>query len=196
MSSFRLLFLSVLLVGCAVDQTAPRQVRRVSVLNYLNALSDVPNVIRFGSEFSFGIIDTDTDLAAFAGLPDNPKASIACIDGTDAFQSADIQISGVRSDVLKFIAKSGDMHLDVYRLSTFEGFCVSDPIAHGVGRISYHDNDYFETGGGNNTYGWQMGGPVNLTNGQSANLFAHNLWQLLPNGTFRRIYRQVKLSSL
>ena len=36
--------------------------------------------------------------------------------------------------------------------------------------------------------------PVTLTDGSVSNLMAHNLWQLLPNGLFRRIYRQVKLS--
>jgi hypothetical protein len=197
MRTYPPLFLLVTLIaGCAVDTTEPGlSPPRAAHFSYSNASLDQPNVVRFRDQFAFGIVDLETDLVAFAGLPDNPKTSIDCDNGSDAFQLANITESGLRSDAIKFIAKSADMNLDVYRLSTFEGFCVSDQLAHGVGRISYHDNDLFETGGGNDTFGWQMGGPVTLSTGGSANLLAHNLWQLLPNGSFRRIYRQVKLSS-
>ena len=170
----------------------PDQVR----LSVVASNAESPNVIRFSNNtFSFGIIDTKTDLVAFAGLPNNPKNATACDNGTDdSYSFVDIHEAGVRQDAIKFMAKGNDVNLDVYRLSTFEGFCVSNTIAHGVGKISYHDNDFFETGGGNNTFGWHMDGPVTLTDGSVSNLMAHNLWQLLPNGLFRRIYRQVKLS--
>ena len=196
MRSYPLLLITSLTIACASDSTAPLRVPDQVRLSVVASNAESPNVIRFSNNtFSFGIIDTKTDLVAFAGLPNNPKNATACDNGTDdSYSFVDIHEAGVRQDAIKFMAKGNDVNLDVYRLSTFEGFCVSNTIAHGVGKISYHDNDFFETGGGNNTFGWHMDGPVTLTDGSVSNLMAHNLWQLLPNGLFRRIYRQVKLS--
>ena len=189
-----LLLLTPFAFGCAVDTTEPPAVPLQPQLSVAAAPTDLPNVIRFRDVFVFGIIDPNTDLWAFAGLPDNPKQATECGGPDGSYAVVDIQNVGVRKEVLKVIAKGDQVNLDVYRLSTFVDICTSTPIAHGKGSISYHDNDFFETGGGNNTFGWWMGGPVTLATGGTANLLAHNLWQLLPNGTFRRVFRQVKLS--
>jgi hypothetical protein len=196
MRSYPLLLITSLTLACAVDNTGPRPMANQVRLSITGANPDGPNVIRFrSSNFAFGIIDLNTDLLAIAGLPDNPKNATECPNGTDnSYSVVDVHEAGVRQDAIKFMANSSDVNLDVYRLSTFDEICTSNTIAHGVGRISYHDNDFYETGGGNNTFGWHMGGPVTLTNGSSVTLLAHNQWQLLPKGLYRRIYRQVKLS--
>jgi hypothetical protein len=197
MHRYPILLVSALALGCTADTTAPISAPFGVRLSIVGAANDQPNVVRYQTQFAAGIIDTKTDLLAFAGLPNNPKQALGCIGGTDAsYGVLSVQDVGVMHDALREIAKADGVNLDVYRLSTFEGFCVSDPVAHGTGRVVYHDNDFYETGGGNNTFGWDMGGEVTLagTNGATANLLAHNLWQLLPTGTFRRILRQVTLS--
>lgn len=162
----------------------------------MNGPSDLPNVFRFRDVWVFGIIDTKTDLWAFAGLPENVKQAVECENGTDdSYAVADIQLAGVRDEVIKAIIRNTDVTLNVYRFSTFEGICVSDPIATGRGTMKYHDNDLFWVPGDRrNTFGWWMGGPVTLTTGGSVNLMAHNLWYITPDGTLQRQFRQVILS--
>jgi hypothetical protein len=58
----------------------------------------------------------------------------------------------------------------------------------------YVDNDAFITANGSNAWGYRMGGEVSLVGGGSAHLLAHNRFQILPDGTFRRVFRQVRLN--
>lgn len=187
-----LLLLTPFAVGCAVDTTAPRPVPFQSRLSVVAASEESPKIMRFRDQFVFGILDTKTDLLGIAGLPDDISRSVDC-GGTDPFAVVDFKQVTVRDEIIHWLVRGHDVNLDVYKLSTFEGICTSPRVAHGKGTIKYHDNDLFETGK-ENTFGWWAGGPVTLASGGSANLLMHNLWQLLPNGTFRRIFRQVKLS--
>jgi hypothetical protein len=187
-----LLLLTPFAVGCAVDTTGPRPIPFQSRLSVAAASEESPKIMRFRDQFVFGILDTKTDLIAFAGLPDDISRSLDC-GGTDPFAVVDFKSVEVREGIIHLLVRGEDVNLDVYQLSTFEDVCTSTPIAHGKGTIKYHDNDVFETGT-ENTFGWWAGGPVSLASGGSANLLMHNQWQLLPDGTFRRIFRQVKLS--
>lgn len=187
-----LLLLTPFAVGCAVDTTAPRPVPFQSRLSVMTASDESPKIMRFRGEFAFAILDTKTDLIGFAGLPDDISRSADC-GGTDSYAVVDIQQVTVRDGVIHWLVRGHDVNLDVYQLSTFVDLCTSPPVAHGRGTLKYHDNDLVEAGK-ENTFGWWAAGPVTLTAGGTANLLEHNLWQLLPTGTFRRVFRQVKLS--
>lgn len=188
-----LLLVSSFALGCAVDSTEPPTAPFHARMAAVAAGPEFPNVIRFQDQFWFGIQDPETDLIAFAGLPDDPKQSAAC-SGSEPYAIVDIQFAGVRQEVIHALAKGDEVNLHVYQLSTFQGFCVSSPIAQGKGRIVYVDNDAFVTGTGANSWGFRMGGDVSLVGGGSAHLIAHNRWQILPDGTFRRVFRQVRLN--
>ncbi len=182
-------------LACAVDTTEPRRLPIHQQSASTQAAQDMPNVVRFGSEYFFGITDTETDLIAFAGLPEDPKNWWGC-GGNEPLQTLDFQYVGLLQDAIKGLMKDGDVNLIVYKFSTYEGFCWSSPVAHGKGRVTYVDNNvFFAPVTHGDDFGWRMEGPVTLAAGGTANLMAHNRWQALPNGTFRRIFRQVRLSS-
>jgi hypothetical protein len=95
---------------------------------------------------------------------------------------------------IKALVVNGNANLHVFRYSTFVG-CGSVPIAQGTGRVMYTDSDAFYTGGKNDAWGFRMEGTVTFANGGgTAHLVAHNRFQIQPDGTFRRIFRDVKLS--
>lgn len=188
-----LLLVTPFAFGCAVDSTAPPSAPLRPRLNAVTAGAEFPNVIRFQSQFVFGIQDPTTNLIAFAGLPDDPAQSVAC-GGSEPFATVDIQLSGVRQEVFHRLAKGDDVNLHVYQRSTFVNICVSTPIAEGTGRLMNLDNDLFASGTGANTWGFRMVGTVTLAAGGTAHLHAHNRFQILPDGTFRRIFRQVTLT--
>lgn len=155
---------------------------------------DVPNVIRYGANFAFGIQDPATNLIAFAGLPANPRNFVSC-GGTELASVADVQNAGVRQEVIHALVKADDVALHVYDRAAYRGICVSTPIASGVGRLAYVDNDRDVTGEGANSWGFRMNGAVTLLlEGTSAHLEAHNRFIIWPDGSFRRIYRQVRLT--
>jgi hypothetical protein len=180
-------------LGCAVDSTEPPNAPLHAKMDAVTAGPEFPNVIRFQDQFAFAIADTETDLIVFAGLPDDPTEASFC-GGDEPFAIVDFQFAGVRQDVIHILAKGDDVNLHVYQFSTFEGPCVSSPIAVGTGRVMYLDNDAFVTGTGANSWGFRIGGDVSLVGGGSAHLMAHNRFQILPDGTFRRVFRQVRLN--
>lgn len=190
-----LLLVTCVALGCAVDSTEPRPLPLQPQFAVTQA-QEVPNVVRFGSQYFFGITDTETDLIAFAGLPADPKNWYGC-GGNEPLETVDFQYVGLLQDAIKGLMKDGDVNLHVYQFSTYRGFCVSTPLAQGKGRAMYVDNNVFFSPDltNSNSWGWRMEGPVTLTAGGTANLMAHNRWQFLPNGTFRRIFRQVRLSA-
>jgi hypothetical protein len=180
-------------LGCAVDSTGPPAAPLVPRLVATTAGPEFPNVVRFQGEFVFAIADTETDLIAFAGLPDDPMQSAFC-GGDEPFAIVDFQEAGVQQGVIHALVKGDEVNLHVYQFSTLEGPCVSSPIAEGKGRVMLLDNDVFVTGSGANSWGFRMGGDVSLVGGGSAHLMAHNRFQILPDGTFRRVFRQVRLN--
>lgn len=177
--------------ACTTETTAPRVVPVKPLFSVLAADDETPKILRFQTQYAFVIFDTKTDLAGFAGLPDDITRSADC-GGPDPFAIADVKQVTVRDDVMHWLLRGQNVNLDVYRLSTLEDICTQQPLAHGKGVIKYHDNDLIEAGP-ENTFGWYAQGPVTLAAGGTATLLEHNLWQLLPTGTFRRIFRQVKL---
>ena len=181
MRSYSFVFASVLALGCAVDTTGPRPHQFLRAPTSV-AADVLPNVVRFRNEFVFLIQDREADLLAIAGLPDNPKAVIEC-GGTEElhFAVADIQWVGLQTEVIKALARGADYNLDVYQLSSFRGVCESDPIAHGIGKVRYNENDVFRTSGRTDTYGFWISGPVTLTSGGDAHLLAHGLYQITPD---------------
>jgi hypothetical protein len=168
---------------------------------FVNGPNELPNVFRFEGQFATGIQDPETDLFAFAGLPDSPKMSAACLGGTEPFATVDIQFVGELQEVIHRLVVGGDVNLHVYRLTGFMGFCRSTPIAQGIGRVMNTDNDLLAlTSGfpGADAWGFRMNGQVTLTTavgGGDAHLVAHNRFIIWPDGDFRRIYRKVDLSA-
>ena len=193
MRSSPLLLVSSFVLACAVDSTEPRPAPLHTGLAAVTAAPEFPNVVRFQDQIVFSIQDPTTDLIAFAGLPDDPTQSAFC-GGDEPFAIVDFHDAGVRQGVDRLVAKGDEVNLDVYQLSTFAGPCVSTPIAEGTGRVMYVDNDAFLAGNGANSWGFRIGGDVSLVGGGSAHLLAHNRWQILPDGTLRRVFRQVRLN--
>jgi hypothetical protein len=187
-----LLLVSSFALACAVDSTSPPSTPLHPRLDATAAAPEFPNVVRFQDQFVVSIQDPETDLIAFAGLPDDPTQSASC-GGDEPFGIIDFHSAGLRQGVEHVVAK-GEVNLDVYRLSTFAGPCVSTPIAEGTGRVIYTDNDAFITGNGGVSWGFRMEGHVTLVGGGSAHLLAHNRFQVLPDDTFRRVFRQVRLN--
>lgn len=180
-------------LGCAVDSAGPPTVPLQPRLDVGTAGPEFPNVVRFEGEFVFFIFDPETDLVALAGAPDDPAAAFPC-GGDQPFAIVDFQEAGVRQGVIHALVKGDEVNLHVFRLSTFVNPCVSSPIAVGEGRLMYVDNDAFLSGTRGNSWGFRMEGDVTLVGGGSAHLMAHNRFQVLPDGTFRRIFRQVRLN--
>jgi hypothetical protein len=180
-------------LGCAVDSTGPPAAPLLPRLVATTAGPEFPNVVRFQGEFVFAIADTETDLFVIAGLPDDPTQSAFC-GGDEPFAIVDFQEAGVQQGVIHALVKGDEVNLHVYQFSTFVSPCVSTPIAVGTGRIMYLDNDVFVTGSGANSWGFRIGGEVSLVGGGTAHLMAHNRFQILPDGTFRRVFRQVRLN--
>lgn len=180
-------------LGCAVDSTGPPTAPLRARLDIATAGPEFPNVVRFQGEFVFAIQDPETDLIAFAGLPDDPWQDTFC-GGSEPYAIVDFQESGHRQEVIHALVRGDEVNLHVFQRSTFVD-CVSSPIAVGEGRLMYVDNDLFASGTRANSWGFRMGGTVSLVGGGSAHLMAHNRFQILPDGTFRRVFRQVRLSS-
>jgi hypothetical protein len=162
--------------------------------NFLNGPSELPNVFRFEDQFVALIFDPQTGLVALAGAPADPAAAVPC-GGSEPFAVVQFQDAGQIRAVIHSLVVGPEVNLHVYDLATFINPCVSTPIAQGTGRFMYTDNDVFVTGSGADAFGFRMHGEVTLTSGESAHLEAHNRFIIWPNGEFRRIYRQVRLSS-
>lgn len=181
-------------LGCAADSVGPPTIPLQPRLSAVTGGPEFPNVVRFQGEFVFAIQDPETDLIALAGAPDDPAAAVPC-GGDEPFATVDFQEAGVRQGVIHALVKGDDVNLHVYQRSTFVNPCVSSPIAVGEGRLMYVDNDLFASGTRANSWGFRMGGDVTLVGGGTAHLMAHNRFQILPDGTFRRVFRQVRLSA-
>jgi hypothetical protein len=196
MRTIPILLFAAVALGCSPDPTAPASlISQHPQLALMDATQAAPNVIRFGSQYYFGITDTETDLIAFAGLPADPKNWYGCW-GSEPLQTVSFQYTGLQQDAIKGLMSDGNVNLVVYQYSTYQGFCWSTPVAQGKGRVTYVDNNVFFTPTTHgDEYGWHMEGPVTLASGGAANLLAHNRWEALPNGTDRRIFRQVRLSA-
>jgi hypothetical protein len=196
MRTLSLLILAAAAAGCAADSTAPAALKvQGPAFAVADAGSAEPNVIRFGSEYYFGITDTETDLIAFAGFPADPKNWYGCFGG-EPLQTVSFQYTGLQQDAIKGLMSSSNVNLVVYKFSTYQGVCWSTPVASGTGHVTYVDNNvFFAPTTHGDEYGWHMEGRVTLAEGGTANLMAHNRWEALPNGTSRRIFRQVKLSA-
>jgi hypothetical protein len=188
-----LLLVSSFALACAVDSTSPPSAPLNPRLDVAPAAPEFPNVVRFQDQFVVSIQDPETDLIAFAGLPDDPTQSAFC-GGTEPFAIVDFLDTGVRKGAFHSVGVGEDVNLHVYQRSTFVSPCVSSPIAVGEGRLMYVDNDVALSGDAGASWGFRMGGDVTLVGGGSAHLMAHNRFQVLPDGTFRRVFRQVRLN--
>ncbi|MFL5526095.1 MAG: hypothetical protein ACJ79I_06675 [Gemmatimonadaceae bacterium] len=190
-----LLLATCVVLGCAGDSTAPPAPLLASQSVSTQAGWEGPNVVRFESWYFFGISDPETDLVAFAGLPDQSQTPNGCT-GWGPPQQLDFQYVGLMQEAIKGLMKDSDVNVNVYRFSTFAGFCWSAPIATGKGRVTYVDNNVFGAPVTNgDAWGWLIEGPVTFVAGGTANLIAHNRWQALPNGTVQRVFRRVRLTA-
>jgi hypothetical protein len=184
--------LAAISLACATDSTEPRKlVLRQPQFTSQAAPSELPNVFRYNSESGFGVIDTESDLWAFAGFPyvasDGPRCG-----GSGAMDTFYFQEAGQLQGVIHQIAKGDNVRITVYRFSTFD--CNATPIATGTGSITWHDSDYFVTGKGTESYGVHINGTVTLASGGTATVHAHSEWHVDANGP-RLINRRVLLST-
>jgi hypothetical protein len=167
-------------------------------LEVVDASDGLPNVIRYQDQYAFGIQDPETNLLVWAGLPASPMLSAACLGGSEPYATVDVQDAGLLQNVVHRVVNGGDVNLHVYTRNGFRDFCLSAPIAQGIGRMTYVDNDVFDVVSGfpgANAWGFRMEGPVTFTAGGQANLVAHNRFLLSPDGQLRRIFRKVDLST-
>ena len=195
MRSTPALCLAVLTLACSTDPVAPVAPRQLDLhpgFAVSTNSSGGLNVFRFGGEFAVGFPDVDDDLFAIAGLPDDPNNFVGC-GGTDGFQITDYQLVGLLQQAVNALVRNGHSNLNVYQLSTFGG-CGSFPIAAGVGRVVYTDNDFFVSGTKNRSWGFQMEGTVALASGGKAHLMAHSRGQIQLDGTFRDVLTDIKLT--
>jgi hypothetical protein len=197
------LLASVLVLACQEGPaTAPDHAMPPVVaprFDFMSGPRDLPNVFRWEREnYAVSIQDPETDLIAWAGLPDDATMSAVCkLGGDETFAAVDVQRVGEFQDVIHRIMLAPTINLHVYTLSTFpwtRGFCSATPIARGVGQLVNTDNDAAAGAfPGADAWGWRMEGPVTLAAGGDALLLAHNRWLLSPDGALRLIFRQVKL---
>jgi hypothetical protein len=187
------LFLAALTIACAVDSTEPRHLVAPPRFSSQSAPSELPNVIRYGIETGFGVIDPVPDLWVFAGFPEDLSQSEDCGGPGASFDTFYFQDAGQIKGVIHEIGKGDDVRISVYRFSTFDP-CTSKPIAVGTGSVIYRDNDFFETGTGTETFGVHIDGIVTLAKGGTARVLARNLWHVFPDGTVSRVYRNVTVT--
>jgi hypothetical protein len=192
MRSSPLLLVTAFSLACAIDTTEPRDlVLRQPRFNAQTSPSDLPNVIRYGAESGFGVIDLESDLWAFAGFPYLAAQTPQC-GGSGQFDTFYFQEAGQLKGVIHQIANGDNVRITVYRFSTFG--CDAQPIATGTGSVRWHDSDYFVTGKGTESYGVHIDGGVSLASGGTAVLRARNEWHVDSNGP-RLIVRRVTLSA-
>lgn len=186
--------LSCITLGCTEGlSTGPRDGE--PALNYSNGPSNLPNVFRFEGIVGGALVfDPETDLIAIDGLPDNPADASICGGTEEIANLADFQVSGDLRDVFHVLAQS-ELNIHVYRLSTFESICTSEPIAQGRGRLIINDNDAGVSGTRTNSFGHRLNGPVTLAGGGTAHLAAHTRFLIQPDGTFVVVSEQVHLSN-
>ena len=192
MRPFPLLLVAAATLACAIDTTEPQKIVLQARFSSQAPPSELPNVIRYQLESGFGVIDPQPDLWAFAGFPEDLSQSEDCGGPGVHFDSFYVQDAGQIQGVIHEIIKGDNVRITVYRFSTFDP-CTSKPLAVGTGTLSYHDNDFFVTASGTETFGVHIDGTVTLTNGQTATLTARNLWHVFPDGTVRRVYRNVTM---
>lgn len=185
------LSLAVLTIACSTDPIAPRNMDVRPTFAVTGSVG--PNVFRFQGGFAVPIFDPSADLVAFAGLPSDPNQGFDC-GGNQPIQDADYQFVGLLSKAVKVLVANGNANLHVFRLSQFIG-CGSVPIAQGVGRVMDTDNNAFFTGGKSDNLGFQFEGTVTLASGGTAHLVAHARYHIQPDGTFRQIFQDVKLTA-
>jgi len=190
-----LLLVTAVALACAVDSTAPpRQLALQPSFTSQAPPAELPNVFRYSGEALFGVIDPETDLWAFAGFPDDPTQLTDCGGPGAVFSTFYVQDAGQLRNVIHEIVKGDEVNIHVYRFSTFVDPCTSEPIARGKGSLLYHDSDLLVTGNGTDSFGVGIYGTVTLTSGQTAKLWARNLWHIYPDGTVRRIFRRVTMN--
>jgi hypothetical protein len=193
MRSLQLILVASFVLGCAADSTAPPTSPLHPQFSVAAAGPEYPNVVRFEGQTWFFVQDPETDLIAWAGLSEHPEQSVLC-GGAEPIDFFDFQFVGLLQDAVKGVISGGDVSLNVYRLSTFAGFCGSSPIAYGTGRVTYVDNDIYGSLTRLNSNGIRMEGTLSLAAGGQANLIAHNRFQYHTDGAIERIFRQVRLS--
>jgi hypothetical protein len=163
--------------------------------NYSNGPSNLPNVFRFDGIVGGALVfDPETDLIAIDGLPDNPGDASICGGTEEIANLANFQVSGDLSGVFHVLAQS-ELNIHVYRLSTFESICTSEPIAQGRGRLIINDNDAAVSGTRTNSFGHRLIGPVTLADGSTAQLAAHSRFLIKQDGSFEVASQKVQLSN-
>lgn len=172
--------------GLASSSAAPQS-------SFSNGPSTLANVFRFEGVVGGGfILDPETDLILFAGLPDDPADASVC-GGTQDFDLGDIQLVGLLREVVQALIHA-DVHLHVYQLSTFSDFCTDAALAQGSGRFILNDNDAGVSHSRMNSFGVRLNGPVTLATGGTAQLSAHARFLIDQDDTFRVATSDVRLS--
>ncbi len=161
-------------LGCAPDAPPPTEpAARADV----SELSSAPNVSRFESPFTFGVLDETADLFLLGGPPIDISQWRAC-GGDQRPSIAYFQFSAQLTDALKILVRNPDLPVHVYRWSqlndSFGGdVCTAPTVALGLGRATYADNDGSVSLTRTNTFRFQVTGILDdVQNGGKATVEA------------------------
>lgn len=186
--------LGALILGCAEAlPTGFSPGRPAPQYNFSNGPAELANVFRFEDIVGGGfILDPEADLILWVGLPENPADASVC-SGAEDFDPGDIQLVGLLREVLQVLIQA-EVHIHIYRLSTFSDFCTDAPLAQGFGRFILNDNDVTVSGARTNSFGVQVTGPVTLAVGGTAQVSAHARFLIDQDGSFTVATSDVHLS--
>jgi hypothetical protein len=186
--------LSAFSIACGDHPTSPEAATAIPQHNYSNGPDKLPNVFRFdGIVGGAVVVDEKTDLLVIDGLPDNPADASICGGTEEIANLADFQVTGDLTGVFQVLVQS-ELNIHVYRLSTFESICTSQPIAQGRGRLTINDNDAAGSGTRANTFGHRLTGSVTLSDGGMAHLTSYSRFLIDHNGTFQLVSSGAQLS--
>lgn len=191
-----LLLVSTALVSCDTPTTPAVDGPQ---LNYINGPADLFNIERYEATFQAVIVDPESGLRAFAGLPTVPSSFILCqqfgFTGTEQYQLIPMQTVGNDVGPFVHIMTTDGVNLHVYQNAGFNGFCRTTIYAQGVGRLSSTDNDMTFSGTRWNVWGYHLTGEVTvLSTGETKQLNAFVKFRAHPDGGFQILTRKVELN--
>lgn len=164
--------------------------------DFSNAPDDLTNVVRWDAQFAWWIASGASGVRVWAGLPDDPRVSTLCAGGTEPPDVLELQRAGDLVDMAQTLGMAGDINIHVYPL-TAAAICRFEPIARGVGRFMYVDNNGLSSEGfpGRNTWTYMINGTVEFTDGTRSHVLAQIRWMANPDGTAQIILFKIDFSA-
>lgn len=187
--TFSYLVLLSTLAACAETSPTDMPARQATI----QAMDAAPAVYRYEGTVLIATQDPSADLRLIIGLPTVPQQSVLC-GGSETFDMASYQESGIDRDAIQALARSGDINVHVYRRSTYAGVCRTTPLAQGTGQLVYTDNDlYGSENPRRNSFGFSLHANVTLAAGGDATVHAENRFVVNSDGTFNMVVNFIEL---